>query len=175
MSDILPCITQEGTFDWMFVNGDLVIGDGYQDLQTAVLVSLFTDRRCNDDYMPFDGNRRGWWADTYLGAYPYGSRLWQLFRAAIGPNTLLNAQTYCKEALQWLLDDGVASSVSVQASYPSQEALGLVVSVQEPQLNSPTVFRFSWAWTSTIVQAFNEAGEPALLDISFYLDHSVLS
>jgi phage gp46-like protein len=172
--DILPFVQADGTFDWGWANGDLLTGDGYQDLQTAVLVSLFTDRRCNPDYTPIDGDRRGWWADTNL-QYPYGSRLWQLFRAAIGPTTLLQGQTYAYEALQWLLDDGVASALNVVASFPAFQSLGLLITIQEPSKQNPTVFNFQWAWTSNIVQVLNEQGGPGLLDISFILNQSLLS
>lgn len=91
--------------------GDLKNDNG---LLAAVLYSLFTDRIANaDDFIP-DGteNRRGHWADP-----EEGSRLWLLNRAKQTQQTLNLAVEYCREALQWLLDDGIASSVEVEAEW----------------------------------------------------------
>ncbi|MDE9430177.1 phage GP46 family protein [Xenorhabdus bovienii] len=47
--------------DWIVGCGDLVTGD---DLQTAIIISLFTDRQARSDD-DFDGvDRRGWWGDN---------------------------------------------------------------------------------------------------------------
>ena len=52
------------------------------DLQTAILISLFTDAQASPDDMIQDGSGdpRGWWGD--LGSSkPIGSKLWLLGRA----------------------------------------------------------------------------------------------
>ena len=136
-----------GYGDWSFANGDLVTSNGIGDLQNAVTLSLFTDRRCANDFVPWDGNRRGWWGDTYLDT-PLGSRLWQLERAKKVGNTnlLLQARDYCKEALQWLVDDGIVATVGVSVNWISKDAIGIVVNVTEPVQRSNIVFSYSWCW-----------------------------
>jgi phage gp46-like protein len=95
--------------DWGLAQGDLQTG---QDLETACLVSLFTDALATPDFIPTDGtgDRRGWWADTYE-VTPPGSNLWQLDRAKKTRDTLGAARGYTLDALQWLIDDGVAKAV----------------------------------------------------------------
>lgn len=44
--------------EWREGNGDLVNGD---DLQTAMIISLFTDRVARDDDDIDGEDRRGWW------------------------------------------------------------------------------------------------------------------
>ena len=46
--------------DWTLATGDVQTG---QDLETACLVSLFTDKLATPDFVPTDGSsdRRGWW------------------------------------------------------------------------------------------------------------------
>lgn len=134
--------------DYALASLGLAADDG---LETAVILSLFTDRRAEaDDVIP-DGtrDRRGWWADAYPGSGSegdkIGSRLWLLHREKQLPSVLARAEEYAREALQWLLDDGVAEHVEVTASIPRAGILGLVIRITRPR--SPTVqFRFDAFW-----------------------------
>nr|BDD45838.1 tail protein [Gammaproteobacteria bacterium] len=103
-------------------------------LRSAVMVSLFTDRRANaDDDIP-DGtaDRRGCWQDSFLdnAGDSLGSRLWLLGREKEIPQTLVRAQEYAEEALQWLIDDGVARSVTVTAEHVRSGVLGLQIVIE---------------------------------------------
>lgn len=129
MSDIAT-IWQGFGGDWLVAGPSLQADDG---LRTAVVLSLFTDRLAGaDDALP-DANagRRGWWGDAYA-AVPgdlIGSRLWLLARSKQLPQVLRAAELYASEALQWLVDDGVASAVDVQAEVVRDGLLGLQVSI----------------------------------------------
>ena len=120
--------------------GDLVAEDS---LRTAVILSLFLDRRANDDdILPNDSDdRRGWWADTVAPMTDYGigggsasgdhigSRLWLLSREKQLAGVLERARHYAEEALTWLVEDGVATAVQVTATNPRQGWLVLEVTV----------------------------------------------
>jgi phage gp46-like protein len=131
--------------EWVLSGGDLAVGS---DLEAAVMISLFSDRVASPDFIPPDGtgNRRGWWADSYEPS-PLGSRLWQLARAVKSDRTtILNqARDYCREALQWLVDDGVIAQVAVITSWITATTLGIQVTVTPPSGN-PLNYRFQWAW-----------------------------
>jgi phage gp46-like protein len=133
--------------DWVLAAGDLQTG---QDLETACLVSLFTDKLATPDFVPTDGtsDRRGWWADPYNDS-PLGSNLWQLERAKKTRDTLALARRYAQDALQWLITDGVATQVNVNTSWlgrsPGSTALGMTVAIVKPN-GSLTRFTFGWAW-----------------------------
>lgn len=126
---------------WQIGQGDLLSGE---DLETAILLSLFSDRLARDDD-EYDGDdRRGWWGDS--GAdYPIGSRLWLLNRQKLTPATAARAETYANEALQWLIDDGVVSSISIatQIVYPSR--LNMEILFTKPDGGSSS-FKYSWVW-----------------------------
>lgn len=117
-------------FDLALQGGDLATDSG---LRSAVLVSLFTDRRAEaDDPLPGapgDTDRRGWWADAWpaVDGDRIGSRLWLLARQKQTVDVLLRAQSYSEEALAWLIDDGVARSVQVEAQWVRPGMLGLRV------------------------------------------------
>lgn len=134
------------TGDWVLAIGDLQTG---QDLETACLVSLFTDRLATPDFIPTDGttDRRGWWADPY-NDQPLGSNLWQLERAKKTRDTLGLARTYALESLQWLVTDGIAAAVDVDTRWIGPEGttmLGIAISITKPD-GTLTRFVYGWAW-----------------------------
>jgi len=95
-------------------------------LRTAVILSLFTDRRAEAyDVLPdASGDRRGWWADAYADDR-IGSRLWLLAREKQQPQVLARAREYAEQALRWMVDDGLATRVSVTAETVRTGVLGL--------------------------------------------------
>lgn len=132
-----------GHGDWAMLGQALQTGG---DLQTAVLISLFTDRTAGtDDEIPDgSGNARGWCGDAGQ-AVPIGSRIWLLERAKQIPETLRRAQDYAAEALQWLIDDGVVASIDITAEWTRLGVLGMQVIAHKPNgVQEP--MDFSWTW-----------------------------
>lgn len=135
--------------DLGFAGGDLAAD---HDIKTAVLVSLFTDRRAEDDDELPDpsSSKRGWWGDA-LGAVGsgrrIGSRLWLLSREKQLNEALIRAREYATESLQWLVADGVAQRVAVNAFVVRTGMLGLEVQI-ERQKQAPAKFRFEFAWSN---------------------------
>ena len=147
--------TTEGG-SWSVASGGVALGN---PLESAVLVSLFTDRVAPIQPSSLDqsvgiglpgqnGNdRRGWWGDAYA-TVPIGSRLWQLARLikANASAALAEVEDVCGEALQWLIDDGVAQTVTAKATWIAPTLIGIAIAIQEPGSNTPTTFSYSWAW-----------------------------
>ena len=115
------------SWDSGLMEGDFVFDSLLQDFdqdeefQTAVLISLFSDRRANDDDVlpdPESSDRRGWWGDLaapIIEGDQIGSKLWLLNREKTLPTVLQKAKQYAREALQWMIDDGVALTIDVEA------------------------------------------------------------
>lgn len=104
---------QEG--DINYAAGDLIREEG---LETAVLMSLFTDRRADSsDTLPDTNNpdRKGWWGDVVNNGDVdrIGSKLWLLERAKATQINANLAKQYIEEALEWMIEDGVAAAVNV--------------------------------------------------------------
>lgn len=129
--------------DWAVSGADLASGS---DLETAVLISLFTDRMADPDDVIPDGTEdpRGWWGDAGRDR-PIGSKLWLLARAKQTEETRLRAQDYVQDALQWLTDGGIAAGVAVTAEWLRAGVLGISVEIVEPDRRK-TVFNYQWAW-----------------------------
>ena len=122
---LLPTLDALLAFDEVLLAGDISIeaGDLAREttLQTAVLLSLFTDRRATSDELArFGGDdARGWWGNELaeVEGDEFGSKLWLLAREKVVPETLNRAREYARQALAWMVEDGVAASVSVEAAW----------------------------------------------------------
>src|SRR5262249_9335420 len=130
-----------------------------RDLETTIIISLFTDALAHPDDVIPDGSddRRGWWGDT--GAVgdqdappegPLGSRLWLLSREKATESTRQRAQQYAAQALAWMPMDGVAARVDVKAEWLDPVGfppgyLGLTIRILR---GDGTVYnaRYAWAW-----------------------------
>jgi len=120
-----------------------------EPLVRAVVVSLFTWRRANpDDELPAS-DLMGWWGDSYaeIAGDKIGSRLWLLSRSTLTQDTVRRAQEYATEALQWLLDDQVATSVTVTSSRLGVHSLGLTVVVTRAESGQVLNLRFADVWS----------------------------
>jgi len=115
---------------WQIEAGDLASDDG---LQTAVIISLFTDALCSADEAASASaaTRRGWWGDAYADVPGdlIGSRLWLLAREKRLPKVVERARQYAADALQWLVTDRVADSVEVQAEMVGTDTLALAIAI----------------------------------------------
>ena len=133
-------------FDLEIARDDIVKDDG---LQSAIIISLFTDRRVGIEELPaLETDRAGWWGDMFpeVEGDEIGSKLWLLLREKQSASTLSRVVEYCKEALAWLVTDGVAESVEVEAEYPERERLKLDVSIQKPK--GKVSFRYILNWNA---------------------------
>ncbi|HKD77034.1 MAG TPA: phage GP46 family protein [Ktedonobacterales bacterium] len=120
-------------------------------LETAVLISLFSDRLADvDEVLPgYSGDRRGWWADTDSQHGPIGSRLWLLHREKQTNEVRLRAEEYARESLQWLLDDDVADTVDIDAQWLRLGWLQLAIDIRRQQRR---LFhgRYEWSWEQLV-------------------------
>lgn len=117
------------------------ISDIFEDsLRSAIIVSLLTDRRARlDDVIPdapiasqsIPSDRRGWAGDALaeVSGDRVGSRLWLLARKKQTEETRQLAIEYCHEALQWFVDDQIATSVIVNAEWAEGGRLNIVVTM----------------------------------------------
>lgn len=116
------------------------------DIKTAVLLSLFTDRRAEqDDVLPDESaSRRGWWGDA-LNPRRIGSRLWLLSREKQLREVVIRAGEYAEESLAWLIEEGIAKRVIVTAEILQPGWIGLAVRVERERA-APASYRYQFAW-----------------------------
>lgn len=140
---------ETGEADLALAAGDLTTDEG---LASAVLISLFSDGRARpDDVLPdhsssLGGGRRGWWADVLdpPGQSGIGSRLWLLGRSRASAQVVQSAREQAREALGWLVQDGAARAVEVDAR-DQDGALVLTIVITRPDAS---VARFQHVWSA---------------------------
>lgn len=143
MTDVALHQIGVGQFGLLLDGNDLKVDDG---LETAVIISLFSDKRLPDGQEPNDGtdDPRGWWGD--IGDpenVQIGSYLWLLWREKMVPATVARAIAYARDALQWMISDGIARSVNVTG-----ERAGLYQISLAPEIIRPTgeALRYAYLW-----------------------------
>lgn len=113
----------------MFLNGAMVKADMNDSLTRAVVISLFSWRRADNGDVYDGANLQGWWGDTFADdkGDRIGSKLWQLLRRKLTDEVIAEAEEDVREALQWLIDDGVCSDITVLAERSDTDRLNISV------------------------------------------------
>lgn len=153
--------------DLLLTGGQLATDDG---MRTAILISLFTDARADDDAaLPEEGSeRRGWWGDVHAkDAGPQagtardrnriGSLLWLLSRSKITNAVLQQAHQSVTQSLEWLVRDGIAASVAAVVTAQGSH-MAIAVSVTRP--DGPDRQRFDFVWDASARTLVTESGRP---------------
>ncbi|MDO5352536.1 MAG: phage GP46 family protein [Succinatimonas sp.] len=98
----------------LIVNGKSVQADIDDSLHRAVIISLLSWARA-DDSDEYDGSAYGWWGDSLskIAGDKVGSKLWLLLRQKLTDDVIAQAKEYAEQSLQWLIDDGLCSSIDV--------------------------------------------------------------
>lgn len=126
------------TFDPVTGECDLVVdADGVlvsdDPVPTAVLVSLFQDRRVTAGEVPEGVSLGGWWGDAYTlqAGDVEGSRLWTLLvRGREDRVARLAAADHAREALAWMLEDSVVDALEAVAETLDTGRMALRVDLQ---------------------------------------------
>lgn len=123
---------------------DLVRDKG---LRTAVLISLLTDRVAETtDVLPDNtGERRGYWDDPELG-----SRLWLLFRSALTTDVPDKIERFSRQALEWMIEDGVAADIIVTAERTDVFLVEWEIQIIKPGGENSDNFKFFFNWENEV-------------------------
>lgn len=129
---------------------DIKIGDtdlvGDDGAETAALISMFTDQRVSLEELPdFEESQRGWWGDllSEIQDDQIGSKLWTLRREKQTTGTLQRFIDYTRDSLQWMIQDGFADDVQVDAEYIRRGFILVTVQMFKPK-GDPVIFKAIW-------------------------------
>ena len=145
MSDLAFLANGDLDADLKIENGDYSEDKG---LQTAVLISLYTDRYVDpEDLPPNISDPQGWWGDSLLDKEGdrWGSRLWVYDRIGkINTDTRNGMRSACEEALEWMVDEGIAEKVVVSAVLVQNTRIDISIEIYRPVGEENAVFDFLW-------------------------------
>lgn len=149
----------EGLGDWRIVplnQPDNPGGiDAREALASAVVISLFTDKRAPEGWRPEVTDRRGWWGDGVAEegaeARPIGSHLWLLRNEAVTTENVDLARIYALEALAWMTADNVCARVEVTTGAIENPRRGIWLAVDLFARDGSRVFaeRYERFWQET--------------------------
>ena len=127
-------------------DGDITSVDFFD---TAIIVSLFAERRALESEVWNASQRRGWIGNESTPGVEIGSKLW-LYEQSRLTRTMLNGiQDVIAEALKWFVEDGHAVSIDgVEARITNS---GITLSVTIRRTNSETISRSFQLWQNTAV------------------------
>lgn len=117
----------------LFLNGAVVNADMQDSLSRAIIISLFSWKRADEnDIYDKELGKQGWWGDS-LNNDKIGSKLWQLLRNKITSETIFQAEEMVFDALKWLIDDGICTDISVSVERDNDTPDRLNVSINLEQ------------------------------------------
>lgn len=135
----------QGIYDLAVVNRVLESTDG---METALIVSLFTDARTSSDKVATAHNRRGWVGNILTAniGRSIGSTLWVYEQSRITTNILNQIRVAAQEALDWLVEDGIAKTVIVSVQQVTERGIVISIDIETPQGENQ---RYSAIWRAT--------------------------
>lgn len=124
--------------------GDIIIvGKDAQTttaIEVAVWLSLFTDQSWAD--MSREIGRR------------YTSRLPEIIRTrTVSNQTRLAMMTAAENALAWMVDEGVASNVTADATISSANRIDLTVTIEKPENTATFAYAVNWDGQIELLEA----------------------
>ena len=146
MIDIKATLDSTGSFSISFAGGDFTKEDGFD---TAINMSLFTDKRASEDRISDPGERRGWLGNTVspVEDRQLGSYLWLLDQRKLTPDTRNDAISYSIDALNWLVEDGFAKSVIATAEIIPRLGIELKITITPNTGDELVYYRRLWELT----------------------------
>lgn len=154
----------KGQADWSIAAPDEVQNRGGLQakaaLHTAVIISLFTDKRIPNDhplrYLVEDGDPRGWFGDgedirPELGETEMGSLLWVFERSTLTEEIRRWVEAIALDALAPLIFQGVASKIDAQATAEfAFNRCDLSIQIYGRDGSKSYDFRFDDVWQQTV-------------------------
>ncbi|MFW6312270.1 MAG: phage GP46 family protein [Spirochaetota bacterium] len=121
--------------------GDILFESGQarmeQGLFSAVYMSLFTES--------------GWWGNRVLAEEErIGCRIEELRSRTLTNSTRLDFIAEARNALAWMVDQGIAGRVDVDAAIVAPGMIGVIVTIHQPGSETPQSVRFGLSWDATL-------------------------
>jgi phage gp46-like protein len=148
--------------DGYFAPFDIYISEsGFEaddSLETAVIISLFTDRRLPESLaLVENSDRKGYWGDlAESDGYQWGSLLWTMYRQVITDTVITSCRQFAEESLQWMIDDRIAESVTVTAERAGTYQINIGIDIVKRDTRDTLRYSYLWDGQSKRMDRQNE-------------------
>lgn len=114
MKDVKLIQGPDGIYD-ISLSGNQIAS--VETMETAIIVSIFTDGRADASQVPDPLSRRGWIGDAISEVRrKIGSTLWLYSQARMTSKTVAAIKDAANEALRWFIDDEKADDITVSVT-----------------------------------------------------------
>lgn len=137
--------TDKGYYDFSWTeSGDISTA---QNLDTAILMSIFEEVRASSTEVPDSNLRRGWIGNESTPGFEQGSKTWLFEQERITGSVLAELGVVVRNGLQWLIDDDIA--VSVEVEQPVIRNGMVAVNINLGRDGSPVDRKYFELWNAT--------------------------
>jgi phage gp46-like protein len=123
--------------------GELLTADS---LDTAIVMSLFCERRASASEVPESHRRRGWIGNEVTPGFEIGSKLWLYEQARVTRSILLGVQSAVLNGLAWMIADDISIAHEATATLSAGQ-IGVTVTMYRP--SSKVDKRYYTLWENT--------------------------
>ena len=148
MSDLALYRRSSGDFDLAFdeVKGDLLTSDS---LENAVVISIgtYARERKLGKVANLKPNVGGWWGDALDEKGNLGGYLYEAFPGKLTEVTARSVENLISEALSWMVDDGVAKSVSCVVEIDGEQRMNVNILIEKSDGEKDESFLYELNWS----------------------------
>ncbi len=113
--------------------------DSVDALDTAILVSLFTDARADASQIALPELRRGWIGNESTPDFELGGLVWLYYQERLTRTVLNGIADAARRSLKWMVDEGIALAVRAEATPVGSGRLDLRIELERPTTD-PKIF-----------------------------------
>lgn len=134
-----------GFYDISITDGDFTASDG---LDTAIIVSLVTDKRAAQSEIQQPELRRGWIGNEQNDDpdFQLGSKLWLLDQSRSNQDTLNRANDFIRDCFSWMFDDSLIKDLIVTGTLVSTN---IIMSVTFKRFDNTVLNKQFSLWNNT--------------------------
>jgi phage gp46-like protein len=150
MSDALLIRPENGYFDFSIAeNGDITQADFFD---TAILVSIYEEKRASESEVALPEQRRGWIGNESTPDFERGSKIW-LYEQSRLTRTIINSIiAAADESLAWITGESFARAIQSDVVLRNGQVF-LFVEIERP--DSITIRRELFLWDNSGVTEVN--------------------
>lgn len=121
--------------------------DSEDFFDTAIIVSLFAEKRANESEVLEPLLRRGWIGNEVTSDFEIGSKIWLYEQSRLTNSVLNGIINTARQSLQWLVDDGFAVSIDDVEAIVTATGINLTITIRRP--NSKVEKRHYTLWENS--------------------------
>ena len=145
ITDAILSKNSSGIYDFSLDGtGDIATEDFFD---TAILMSLFCERRASSSEMPVSHYRRGWIGNESTKGFEIGSKVWLFEQSRLTRKTLNGINSVVREGLQWMIDENIALEIAVSSELGENNTIAVEITITRP--SSKVEKRYFELWENT--------------------------